>query len=200
VAHSRFLLLTALSTVVVLLAGCSNHMPREMTVHQVAVDFKDENADHMRGAPPLLASSKITTYEECVAAGNTTTRSLPPRCITPEGQTFIGGGLPGTAGAEEFGNLNIPGSPWGEIRSFEDCVAAGYAIRRSLPPSCTDSGGRLFTEGSDEIGLVPPDELPSGARFCKDLCGDGMCQEIVCMAVGCPCAESPQTCPRDCAP
>lgn len=198
--HSRFFLLTTLSTVVVLLAACSNYMPREMTVHQVAADFKDGNADDMRGAPSHLPAGKITTYEECVAAGNATTRSLPPRCITPEGQTFIGGGLPGTAGAEEPGNLNVPGSSLGEIRSFEDCVAAGYAIRRSLPPSCADSGGRLFTEGSEEVGLVPPEEVPSGARFCKDLCGDGACQEIVCMAVGCPCAESAQTCPRDCAP
>ncbi|MGH7960514.1 MAG: hypothetical protein ACRERD_01655, partial [Candidatus Binatia bacterium] len=33
---------------------------------------------------------------------------------------------------------------------------------------------------------------------CKDLCGDGTCQEIVCMAIGCPCAETPQSCPQDC--
>lgn len=33
---------------------------------------------------------------------------------------------------------------------------------------------------------------------CEDLCGDGICQEIVCMAIGCPCAETPVTCPQDC--
>ena len=33
---------------------------------------------------------------------------------------------------------------------------------------------------------------------CKDLCGDGTCQEIVCQAVGCPCAETSETCPQDC--
>jgi len=33
---------------------------------------------------------------------------------------------------------------------------------------------------------------------CRDLCGDGVCQEVVCMAVGCPCPETPQTCPQDC--
>jgi hypothetical protein len=33
---------------------------------------------------------------------------------------------------------------------------------------------------------------------CRDLCGDGVCQEIVCMAVGCPCPETSQTCPQDC--
>ena len=36
-------------------------------------------------------------------------------------------------------------------------------------------------------------------RFCKDLCGDGICQEIVCLAEGCPCAETPRTCPQDCS-
>jgi hypothetical protein len=35
---------------------------------------------------------------------------------------------------------------------------------------------------------------------CKNLCGDGVCQEIVCMAIGCPCPETPETCPQDCKP
>jgi len=35
-------------------------------------------------------------------------------------------------------------------------------------------------------------------RNCENLCGDGTCQEIVCMAIGCPCAETPITCPQDC--
>ncbi len=33
---------------------------------------------------------------------------------------------------------------------------------------------------------------------CQDLCGDGICQEVVCLAVGCPCAETPESCPQDC--
>ncbi len=33
---------------------------------------------------------------------------------------------------------------------------------------------------------------------CKNLCGDGICQEIVCMAIGCPCAETLSSCPQDC--
>jgi len=33
---------------------------------------------------------------------------------------------------------------------------------------------------------------------CVDKCGDGTCQEIVCLAIGCPCAETAQTCPIDC--
>ena len=33
---------------------------------------------------------------------------------------------------------------------------------------------------------------------CTDKCGDGICQEIVCLAIGCPCAESSALCPQDC--
>ena len=33
---------------------------------------------------------------------------------------------------------------------------------------------------------------------CEDMCGDGICQEVVCQAIGCPCAETAQTCPQDC--
>jgi hypothetical protein len=35
-------------------------------------------------------------------------------------------------------------------------------------------------------------------NFCKNQCGDGVCQEIVCLAIGCPCAETKENCPQDC--
>ncbi len=41
-------------------------------------------------------------------------------------------------------------------------------------------------------------EKGSENKTCKDMCGDGICQEIVCMAIGCPCPETPETCPQDC--
>lgn len=34
--------------------------------------------------------------------------------------------------------------------------------------------------------------------ICKNLCGDGICQEVVCLAIGCPCAETKESCPQDC--
>ena len=34
---------------------------------------------------------------------------------------------------------------------------------------------------------------------CKNECGDGVCAEVVCMAIGCPCAETRASCPQDCA-
>jgi ubiquitin-protein ligase len=36
------------------------------------------------------------------------------------------------------------------------------------------------------------------ADICVDMCGDGVCQEIVCMGEGCPCPETAQNCPADC--
>lgn len=41
-------------------------------------------------------------------------------------------------------------------------------------------------------------ECKKGDNFCKDLCGDGICQEGVCAAVGCPCSETSKSCPEDC--
>jgi hypothetical protein len=34
---------------------------------------------------------------------------------------------------------------------------------------------------------------------CKNLCGDGVCQQIVCMGLDCPCPETSTSCPKDCA-
>ena len=37
---------------------------------------------------------------------------------------------------------------------------------------------------------------PNGC--CVDLCGDGICDHIVCLSCGCPCPETPENCPQDC--
>jgi len=33
---------------------------------------------------------------------------------------------------------------------------------------------------------------------CNNQCGDETCQEVVCLAIGCPCAETKENCPQDC--
>jgi signal peptidase len=38
-----------------------------------------------------------------------------------------------------------------------------------------------------------------GNFTCEDLCGDGICQEVVCLGEGCPCQENRESCPIDCA-
>ena len=37
------------------------------------------------------------------------------------------------------------------------------------------------------------------AGACVNQCGNGSCEELVCMAEGCPCAETAESCPQDCA-
>jgi putative hemolysin len=63
----------------------------------------------------------------------------------------------------------------------------------------SQKGFCVFSDGSEcEEWKFFQKECFPGEVFCKDLCGDGICQEIVCMAVGCPCPETPETCPQDC--
>ena len=73
----------------------------------------------------------------------------------------------------------------GKIDSFEECAKAGYPVMESYPPQCKTPDGRIFTQETKN-------------NNCKNLCGDGTCQEIVCMAIGCPCSENKESCPQDC--
>jgi hypothetical protein len=74
-----------------------------------------------------------------------------------------------------------------KVDSYDSCVRSGGRVQEMYPPRCVSKDGKLFVESQG----VKRDS-------CRDVCGDGECQEIVCMAVGCPCAESSQTCPTDC--
>jgi len=71
--------------------------------------------------------------------------------------------------------------------SFESCVASGGQIQGERDGRCKTTTGQVFEQSKS-----------AAQSACKDLCGDGTCQEIVCMAVGCPCPESAASCPVDC--
>jgi hypothetical protein len=73
--------------------------------------------------------------------------------------------------------------------------------------SATKKGNLIFEKdnpsglpGNDDQLRIPVNFKEAGeiGETCKDLCGDGICQEMVCMAIGCPCAESRESCPQDC--
>lgn len=72
-------------------------------------------------------------------------------------------------------------------RSFDECVREQGRVLKSFPPKCVTGGGQVFEQARDKAG-----------RVCKDRCGDGQCQEIVCKGVGCPCGEDVTSCPKDC--
>ncbi|MFZ5365362.1 MAG: DUF333 domain-containing protein [Patescibacteria group bacterium] len=97
------------------------------------------------------------------------------------------------------------------IESEED--GAGIGLANPASAYCQDWGGTvdirhfidgdkgfcLFEDGSEcEEWAFYRDECWDGEVFCKDLCGDGQCREIVCEAVGCPCSETAESCPADC--
>jgi hypothetical protein len=79
----------------------------------------------------------------------------------------------------------------GEITTFEGCSKAGYPILETYPRQCQMPDGRTFSE-KIEVATPMPEEI------CENLCGDGICQEIVCLGSGCPCLETAENCPIDC--
>jgi hypothetical protein len=83
------------------------------------------------------------------------------------------------------------------ITSFSECVAAGNVVLRSYPARCVTKDGQSFVDESAKKILLL-DEPAQEQKICKDLCGNGSCEEMVCMAAGCPCAESEESCPADC--
>lgn len=90
------------------------------------------------------------------------------------------------------------------ITSFEECVAAGNAILRSLPAKCISADGIVFVEKLDKQKDTGESESTDedgvkGKSLCKDQCGNGTCEQIVCFGEGCPCPETPMNCKEDCA-
>jgi|GEM_PF-5430281 len=67
-------------------------------------------------------------------------------------------------------------------------VAAGYSWCESKK-KCLRSWEEDCDDGFND------DENKKG---CVDKCGDGFCQEVVCQALDCPCAETKEGCPQDC--
>ena len=60
-----------------------------------------------------------------------------------------------------------------DVRTFDDCVKAGYSVIPETPMKCRTPDGRLFVED------------------CERFCGDGICQKN-------SCGETLDTCPKDC--
>lgn len=83
------------------------------------------------------------------------------------------------------------------ISNFEECAAAGYPILDSYPARCMTPDKRSFTQELSEEEkkkLIPPYSTPADGFTC----GNGICEDITCDAIGCPDAETPSTCPIDC--
>lgn len=77
-----------------------------------------------------------------------------------------------------------------KISSFEECVDGGYEV---MYPDC--EGCQPYCETPDGQRFVETEE---GNDLCVDNCGNGVCEEMVCMGKSCPCAETVESCPQDC--
>lgn len=71
-----------------------------------------------------------------------------------------------------------------------------YFVFKFIPEPVEKCGDGICDEKEKQKGICFKD--CEEKTSCKDLCGDRICQEIVCMAIGCPCSESIGSCPRDC--
>jgi hypothetical protein len=81
-----------------------------------------------------------------------------------------------------------------DVKDFAACAKI-YPVQETFPLQCKLPDGTVFVE----VGAPtkPQAEIPQPA--CKNLCGDGICQSIVCLSLDCPCAETVNNCPGDCA-
>ena len=76
---------------------------------------------------------------------------------------------------------------------------------------CPDGSFVTQTGPNCEFAQCPPDsgankpfpvgapEHPKKKSGCVDQCGDGKCSEITCSSTSCPCSETQESCPSDCA-
>lgn len=96
----------------------------------------------------------------------------------------------GPRGAANYNSASPAGNAASPAGSFEACVQAGYEIIRSHPMRCVTPQGMVF--------LKDQPVRNNRGGLCKDMCGDGVCQQIVCQGENCPCAETPIVCPGDC--
>ncbi|MBU4458808.1 hypothetical protein KKF60_02845 [Patescibacteria group bacterium] len=63
---------------------------------------------------------------------------------------------------------------------------------------CMDTCGDDICRLPETKDWCSEDCPKSEEKICEDLCGDGVCQQGVCLATGCPCAETSKTCSQDC--
>jgi|GEM_PF-5891517 len=79
------------------------------------------------------------------------------------------------------------------------CIERGWRV--DIRSHAEDQTGYcVFGDGSEceEWAYFRGDCNEGSPAICKDLCGDGTCQEVVCLGNTCPCAENSNNCPIDC--
>lgn len=173
----------------------------------------------MKPFSTLLAGAALG----CLAVTVVACSSAPPANSPPD-PNAPGGEMPCTTEAKVCPDGSAVGRS-GPKCEFAPCPDAPPGATRPGPPgeqapppmqACTKEA-KVCPDGST-VGRTGPScafapcpgegghgsaPAPGGASSppagqCKNLCGNGTCEEIVCQAVGCPCSESKASCPQDC--
>lgn len=104
----------------------------------------------------------------------------------------------------EFLQENLQKAPEQAKKGIENAIENSQkqierALGKQIEKPCTQEA-KICPDGTSvgRTGLNCEFASCPGEKTCVNKCGDGVCQEIVCMAVGCPCTETAQSCPKDC--
>jgi hypothetical protein len=77
-----------------------------------------------------------------------------------------------------------------EIDGYQNCVEAGYPVSETSPAQCSVPNGPTYIE-PHMVGNV------QGA-WCKNECGNAICQKQTGTEEGSVCPENKSSCPQDC--
>jgi putative hemolysin len=131
----------------------------------------------------VQANKLIDTFEECASSAGSEIMGADPRnCMTADGRTFVEG-APGVCSSK---TTEVCSSPCVVCPPCEACSS----ISCQTEEFCSSIGFNSTWYADMQVEVNDA---------CKDSCGDGVCAEVVCMAIGCPCAETRASCPQDCA-
>jgi hypothetical protein len=75
-----------------------------------------------------------------------------------------------------------------EVLTFADCLTVPHKLLKTYPAQCITADGKVFVDPRGK----------ASDKLCQNRCGDGNCDEVVCMGSHCPCAETADSCPADC--
>jgi len=91
----------------------------------------------------------VNGYKDCVRAGGIVALSYPSQCRMPDGRRFTQEVPPEDRSVVpplDEPETSPPLMPSGSIKSYDECVAAGYPATLSYPSTCRTPDGQLFTE------------------------------------------------------
>lgn len=139
----------------------------------------------------------IENFADCIAAGNQANEGFPATCRTKDGKVFTDN----KDAAKETRQEEINCKDFNADNCPEACVvcppcAACSSISCQSEEYCASLG--FSRSWYEDIKKAMPKDADTEKESCKNLCGDGVCQEIVCLELGCPCAETAAICPADC--